>query len=1053
MSAALKIVKRLYLSNYVETYITDIAFGLSGNDLIEFIKKNSQNATLQNQFRVASKNFYLDILFNVWSTGSKDRYGVLSEDQIFGDMKKTARQYFNFKFDPDSMYKLFQRAQMFLGQTKFEEAKKRFIEFYNTVMNPGETGENVEDYKTQRADKNRIKSQIINPSGGLSEAKKKELANITKAIVTRRQSLAQDFTPRENEKTTLDPLDDQPASKLKTGTFLSDWINNLWSEVIKRKETYDDERVVPDEEYIHLLLALIDVYNSYTKKNKMILPVNNYGYTYDKANKVYVFNLKDPGGVYLFEIFKYLTGKELSSSQINLSVVCSESNFTRRHKQYYYDTVLKDAGGPEAIPSSSEGAGVLSQKLKAAAEETKLKEELKKLKELDELMEDFKKRIPTIESLASLNHEKERIVRRLNEFNKLKLPEDVKTKKSLEYDKIQIELNDRELRIIERESKPPITPDRVPSDVNLTPTKIVEMKANDEQHDIAEMKRAIDRLISYGEEILNEMKINPDYGKIKTKMSVFNNDVKNYKKQIRANYDQVKSNIPEGKIRNELLGNWSTLSLLLDAMGQRMQEIDWTTDKQSLQKFTDTRIEAVLRTPSSKVFAVPATPKSALRTMSARKPVVNTPEISPSNPNTQLTPSDFREAPATPVSKARPSTVSRYQQMTMEDFYNVYLKPIFKDDFATFLNRSKETGSNGYKDMTLINGTHQALLKFVAFVFNDPTNPKDIYAQDSLRISVPYAKSIGPSDLARLTNFMGHVMNEPVNQRRQRFLQLILDDSKGPASLLSLMPNQAIVKQLANQKDFVDEVALVPAYQSYESHKDIKPEKYIGSKYQYTFDKNKPIEYDRALIPVPDKEFWIVSVTFRDDAGSTTGKPRILTYGSSYGLPSNFRPSDFLTVPNNPQDLIPYELRKGNAEKQLLLLPGPEKSMELSKPSSMDTDESTSTQPKPPTQRFLELDEPLAFMAKEADEVLRIENELVPYVADDNDNDNDWEIGESEYRYEYVDETGQENTRGPKIVEESSEQWKPKKYTKKIPDGVMRLWLVEKQVFVDIRLF
>lgn len=1051
MSAALKIVKRLYLSNYTETYITDLAFGLSGNDLIEFIKKNSQNATLQNQFRVASKNFYLDILFNVWSTGSKDRYGVLSEDQIFNLLKKSGKQYFNYKFDPDSMHKLFQKAQMFLGQTEFKVAFARFLEFYQEQMKIGDISENVEDYKTQRADKNRIKSQIINPSGGLSEAKKKELANITEAIVTRRQSIAQDFTPRENEKTTLDPIDDQPASKLKTGTFLSDWINNLWSEVIKRKETYDDERVVPDEEYIHLLLALIDVYNSYTKKNKMILPVNNYGYTYDKANKVYVFNLKDPGGVYLFEIFKYLTGKELSSSQINLSVVCSESNFTRRHKQYYYDTVLKDAGGPEAIPSSSEGAGVLSQKLKAAAEETKLKEELKKLKELDELMEDFKKRIPTIESLASLNHEKERIVRRLNEFNKLKLPEDVKTKKSLEYDKIQIELNDRELRIIERESKPPITPDRVPSDVNLTPTKIVEMKANDEQHDIAEMKRAIDRLISYGEEILNEMKINPDYGKIKTKMSVFNNDVKNYKKQIRANYDQVKSNIPEGKIRNELLGNWGTLSNLLDAMGQRMQEIDWTTDKQSLQKFTDTRIEAVLRTPSSKVFAVPATPKSALRTMSARKPVVNTPEISPSNPNTQLTPSDFREAPATPVNKARPSTVSRYQQMTMEDFYNVYLKPIFKNDFATFLQRAKDIRENGdgYKQEAYINGTIQATEKFVEFIFNDRNNPKDIAMRNAFKVS---SILINQHDLPRVINFIGHVFNEPIEQRRLKFLQYVLDKQKGPSTLLSRIGQKDdIIPRLAKQIDFIDNPIIIPEFQKLKSALDIKPGKY-NAKSEYSFDKDKPIEYDGALIPLPTINDWVVVARSKYDTSIERDNIR---FRGSEGFPDFARPwgIENYYLPKDWRLRIPEELRNTNAPKQLLLLTGPERSMELSKPSSMDTDESTSTQPKPPTQRFLELDEPLAIMAKETDEVLRIENELVPYVADDNDNDNDWEIGEPEYRYEYVDETKQENTRGPKIVEESSEQWKPKKYTKKIPDGVMRLWLVEKQVFVDIRLF
>lgn len=147
------------------------------------------------------------------------------------------------------------------------------------------------------------------------------------------------------------------------GEFTEENRNNLWEKVLKEKDTFS-KSYYPDEDYIHMMYALIYVYNSYVEsENEIKTPVLNFAYHYDRANKQYVVNMSNPEGkgVELRDRITYLTGKYTRTDYVNLKQIFNPSSFTERHKDYFFKAIQKAdtslqrlEGEPEGEPDEEE---------------------------------------------------------------------------------------------------------------------------------------------------------------------------------------------------------------------------------------------------------------------------------------------------------------------------------------------------------------------------------------------------------------------------------------------------------------------------------------------------------------------------------------------------------------------------------------------------------------------------------------------------------------------------------------------------------------------------
>lgn len=1020
MSVGLRKVKQIYLNNYVETYYTDLAFTAGTGNGIELIKAVKTRKLDEETFRKLSKNFYLDVIFNVWRTESTNKYGTLTDDQCYNEMKKDARKYFNFKFDTDTMLSLFQRAQSFLGLSKFIQAKNTFISYYESVMQGKTDLENVEDYKNLRKEKETFKRNRLQPSSGLSEAKKEELDKITSEIAKRRISVGPETprkdTPREGKNilnyvytAKSDFLD-----KITTGSK-EECIKKLWGEVIAIRLFFSMGKYEPEEPYIHLMYALLFVYNAYVKRRDPIaLPIVNFGFVWDKANKLYLINSISPDGVYLRRELNYITAKGLSEKNANLKATMSDASFTGRHKEHFYNTFIYDADReyipppqpvelPKPEPPKKQPAV-----FEPGAEDKKLDEKLKAGK------------ITDINQLKKLQ---DYLERKIEEAEKQE-----NESKQKYYEELLFKLNDTLMARIEDETRvnptnpalpqKPVTPKRLPGEI--TPISERDAIINDEQHDIANLYKELKKIIQLGENVVKK----------KATVGDFNYEVRQFKAALRGNVENIKGQLPESRERFLLLDKYASLSAKIGVIEKRARE-----EKQPDESFVNKDIQNLFveTGQNSHKWDIPKTPVSKLRTP-AKTPI----SISPSRPDTFLTPGSSPQ-----ISLAR--NLFANENLTMEQFYNKYLRPIFNDDFATFLERIQKANikSGNYPRVMIANGVDQLWDKFLQIVWNTPSE-KDQRAISDFKLGPGSLHAVTFSTLPQFMKSMDRVLRKPENERRLEFLKELHIAKKGmPVDFYKICASSgAVYDKLSNPRIYLldEDVSKLPTTEYYMNpynYKDGVPELKLELD---EYDLNFRFEYIiEKQLPAPIRNRFIEII--EDDRANAKGQMQKYKY--SY---------DVLNAPT--QKIIEIYQKKG------LPIKGPEYynamvPLELRLPPGSSSSSQATVQPEPPL--LLIEYEPMIENNYERDLIAmeyEKEDENDPYIqglqiirADPQD------LDQPAFQYEYVDETQGGQRRGPTITEEESFQWQvKKKYSNRVPPNTLRIWVVEGKFYLDIRL-
>jgi hypothetical protein len=116
----------------------------------------------------------------------------------------------------------------------------------------------------------------------------------------------------------------------------------LWKKVKFQRDYFILKEYFPNEDYIHMMYALIYVYNSYASpENRIDPPVLNVAYHWDRANKVYVVNLTKPEGIKLADNINYLVGRGTRSwDYVNLKQVLNPSSLTDRARLLFLSSIV-----------------------------------------------------------------------------------------------------------------------------------------------------------------------------------------------------------------------------------------------------------------------------------------------------------------------------------------------------------------------------------------------------------------------------------------------------------------------------------------------------------------------------------------------------------------------------------------------------------------------------------------------------------------------------------------------------------------------------------------
>lgn len=772
--SGLRKVKQIYLNNYVETYFTDIQFTAPPGNGAKLCEAVDRRIVDIETFKRLSKNFYLDVIFNVWRTEATNKYGTLTDDQCYNEMKKDARQYFNFKFDTATMFSLFQQSQSFLGLSKFLEAKRRFIAFYRSTMEGKTDLENVEDYKSLRKEKDMIKRNKLQPSAGLTEAKKAELDKITSEIAKRRISVGPETprkdTPREG-KNILNYVYNAKTGFLDSITTgdKEKCIEKLWLEVKGLRLIWTTMQYDPNEPYLHLMYAFIFVYNAYTQKEQIALPIINYAFVWDKANKLYLINSISPDGIYLKNELNYLTSKGLANEYANLKATFSDATFTNRHKEHFYNVFMADAGRTFVAPVSLPAP-------EPPKSQPKIYEPSSADKKLDADLKANK-----ITDISELKKYQDYLENKIIEAEEQK-----RESKQKYYEELLYKLNDILMSRIEDETRinptnpelpqKPVTPKRTPDQITSTTERIDILR--DEQRDINELFEKLKKIIEYCAD--PELRS----GDVLYMM-------KRFKAELRGNVENIRGQLPESKERLYILDKYASLSANIGIIEKRY------TDLKPGENFVNDQIRKIYKTrPFSHIGSIAFSP---LRTP-GKTPI----SISPSRPDTVLTPE--------PASKR---VLFGDYKFTMIDFYNTYLKPIYKDEWVRFLDKIKLVTENqgNYSLDTHANGVDQLWDKYLQIIWNT-SSEKDQKAIRDFSLAPSNIKNVRYTSMVQFIDTMNRVLQKPEDERRSAFISELINPRDGmPVDFYYLITSSmSTLTSLKKQDNYLNEnqIALIP---------------------------------------------------------------------------------------------------------------------------------------------------------------------------------------------------------------------------------------------------